>query len=144
MAGLGPELRSSQRGGRGTWAAVSGLLLPGQRPRWPQLGLQLQARLAMAVGMLVLLITAAVIAASLVAEAGDVGQLGRTRGLQVDNLQLEVAMVDQETGVRGYAATGQPVFLQPYESGRAQLGPLLRTLERESRGTRFAAAVLDV
>src|SRR5207237_5268572 len=50
-------------------------------------------------------------------------------------------MVDQETGLRGYAATGQPVFLEPYESGRPQVGPLLRALQRQSRGTRFAAAV---
>jgi signal transduction histidine kinase len=33
--------------------------------------------------------------------------------------QLQVALVDQETGIRGYALAGQEVFLQPWESGRA-------------------------
>ncbi len=29
-----------------------------------------------------------------------------------------VALIDQETGVRGYVATGDPAFLQPYRDGR--------------------------
>ena len=32
-------------------------------------------------------------------------------------LQLDAALVDQETGVRGYAATGRKAFLQPYAAG---------------------------
>ncbi|MEO7039298.1 MAG: diguanylate cyclase [Candidatus Elarobacter sp.] len=30
-----------------------------------------------------------------------------------------VALIDEESGVRGYVATGDPVFLQPYHHGRA-------------------------
>ena len=33
--------------------------------------------------------------------------------------QLEVALLNQETGVRGYALSGQPVFLRPYPLGLA-------------------------
>src|SRR6202035_4347317 len=33
--------------------------------------------------------------------------------------QLEVALLNQETGVRGYALSGQRVFLQPYPLGLA-------------------------
>ncbi|MEU1365497.1 CHASE3 domain-containing protein [Streptomyces sp. NPDC005803] len=34
------------------------------------------------------------------------------------SFQLQNALLDQETGVRGYALTGDPSFLQPYETGR--------------------------
>ncbi len=39
------------------------------------------------------------------------------------NHSLELAL-DAETGVRGYAATGNPVFLQPYNEALAALAPL--------------------
>jgi signal transduction histidine kinase len=49
--------------------------------------------------------------------------------------QLEVALLNQETGVRGYVLTGQRAFLQPYYLGLAQqrgqisaLRPLLATV----------------
>ncbi|HEY9331341.1 MAG TPA: CHASE3 domain-containing protein [Streptomyces sp.] len=34
------------------------------------------------------------------------------------SFQLQNALLDQETGVRGYALTGDPSFLQPYASGK--------------------------
>jgi signal transduction histidine kinase/CHASE3 domain sensor protein/ActR/RegA family two-component response regulator len=36
------------------------------------------------------------------------------------NLQLFDALLNQETGVHGYALTGNPVFLDPYQLGRKQ------------------------
>src|SRR3954454_2394471 len=39
----------------------------------------------------------------------------------VANRELIVAMLDQETGLRGYANTGLAVFLQPYKKGRQDL-----------------------
>ncbi len=39
------------------------------------------------------------------------------------NRSLQLAL-DAETGVRGYAATGNPVFLQPYDQALAALQPL--------------------
>ena len=33
--------------------------------------------------------------------------------------RLQVALVDQETGIRGYALAGQEVFLEPWNAGRA-------------------------
>jgi signal transduction histidine kinase len=36
-----------------------------------------------------------------------------------DALDLEAALVNEETGVRGYVITAKPEFLQPYYSGRA-------------------------
>jgi signal transduction histidine kinase len=54
--------------------------------------------------------------------------LGSDRGRVVDTLdpaayhasQLEVALLNQETGVRGYALTAQRPFLQPYYAGLLQ------------------------
>ncbi|HWU05984.1 MAG TPA: CHASE3 domain-containing protein [Streptomyces sp.] len=34
------------------------------------------------------------------------------------SFQLQNSLLDQETGVRGFALTGDPSFLEPYESGR--------------------------
>jgi signal transduction histidine kinase len=42
--------------------------------------------------------------------------------------QLEVALLNQETGVRGYALTGQRAFLQPYYVGLAQQRGLISAL----------------
>ncbi len=42
--------------------------------------------------------------------------------------RLQTAYSDQETGVRGYALTGQDVFLQPYTDGRTRAAALLRQL----------------
>ena len=33
-------------------------------------------------------------------------------------LALENALVNEETGVRGFALTGEPSFLEPYDTGR--------------------------
>ena len=38
--------------------------------------------------------------------------------------------LDEESGLRGYAATGNTVFLQPFESARAAMGPALDQLDR--------------
>src|SRR5471032_2501152 len=38
------------------------------------------------------------------------------------------AMLDQETGLRGYVVTGDPAFLGPYEGGRARFDVAVRRL----------------
>ena len=47
--------------------------------------------------------------------AAQVGTPGLLTGQQ-----LSVALVNQETGVRGFAATGRPEFLEPYRDGRCR------------------------
>jgi len=59
------------------------------------------------------------------------GQLGATTALQL--------ALDEESGIRGYAATRQPEFLDPYISGRARMDETLRDLsthlaERDPEG----------
>jgi signal transduction histidine kinase/CheY-like chemotaxis protein/CHASE3 domain sensor protein len=45
----------------------------------------------------------------------------QTQAFDHQNNELFGGMVNQETGLRGYALTGDQSFLQPYESGRLQL-----------------------
>jgi len=45
--------------------------------------------------------------------------------------QVLVAQLDEETGVRGYAATGNRVFLAPYEVARRRFPTLMRALQRQ-------------
>ena len=73
------------------------------------------------VGLVVLLVAA--VAAGLAMAALD-----RNRTQLVDRLdpatlaasRLDAALLDQETGIRGYALAGQPAFLDPYRQGRAE------------------------
>ncbi len=47
------------------------------------------------------------------------------------NNDLFLSLVDQETGLRGYALSRDPSFLQPYEQGRTQTDSKLATLRRQ-------------
>ena len=90
----------------------------------------------------VLAVVATLIAAAMIA-AGAVAlsNLANARSQVVDTIdpafrdaeQLQVALVDQETGIRGYALGGQEVFLQPWETG----------LRNEAAAVRSLSAVAD-
>ena len=109
---------------------------PGQPPGWPGAaalaarrlrpprGRRLAAGRLVAVGIVIMtLFSVAAIVIGALALTG----LGSARSQVVSKLdpasfqasQLEVALLNQETGVRGYALSGQPVFLQPYALGLA-------------------------
>ncbi len=68
-------------------------------------------------------------------------RLGRERVQLTDRLSpaaitaadLRVALTDQETGVRGYALSGDETFLDPYENGRNRAEAALAQLERYAR-----------
>ena len=61
--------------------------------------------------------------------------------------QLEVALLNQETGVRGYALSGQQVFLQPYPLGvtgqQRAVARLNRVLAGDPRAEAEVARVLN-
>jgi signal transduction histidine kinase len=61
--------------------------------------------------------------------------------------QLEVALLNQETGIRGYALSGQQVFLQPYPLGvagqRQAVGRLHQVLAGDRRAESEVARVLN-
>ncbi|HEY1451225.1 MAG TPA: ATP-binding protein [Solirubrobacteraceae bacterium] len=100
------------------------------------------------------------------------GQLNRNRHLLLNEvgparrtaLALENALVNEETGVRGFALTSEPSFLEPYDSGRraerdayaeleahgATVGPVLqtdvarvRTSADEWRGSYVAPTLIE-
>ncbi|PPK70992.1 CHASE3 domain-containing protein [Actinokineospora auranticolor] len=96
--------------------------------RWP-----LRRWLTLAVGLLVAVFAGAVVAGSL-AIAG----LSDARTTIVDRidpavqeaLRLDTALVDQETGLRGYALTANPEFLAPYTSGVDRQGAAIGRLRQ--------------
>ncbi|MHB8509245.1 MAG: response regulator [Candidatus Dormibacteria bacterium] len=53
------------------------------------------------------------------------------RRAQLANQLLLTGMLDQETGIRGYRVTANPVFFQPYEIGRRQVADARAKLDRE-------------
>jgi signal transduction histidine kinase len=85
----------------------------------------------------VLAVVATVLAAAMIAAgAMTLANLSDARSRVVNTIdpafrqaeQLQVALVDQETGIRGYALAGQEVFLQPWESGLRSEASAIRAL----------------
>ena len=61
----------------------------------------------------------------------------------IEAVRLEAALVNQETGVRGYGLSGQPSFLNPYTQGLTQESDSVATLRGLVAGDRTANADLD-
>ncbi|MBI5106671.1 MAG: CHASE3 domain-containing protein [Solirubrobacterales bacterium] len=61
--------------------------------------------------------------------------LDRLDPARTAQLQLAATLVDEETGVRGYALAGRPAFLEPYRGGRRTEPEAFARLERRLRGT---------
>ncbi|MFI7385574.1 CHASE3 domain-containing protein [Streptomyces sp. NPDC049813] len=63
------------------------------------------------------------------------------------SVRLEAALVNQETGIRGYGLTGERSFLSPYQEGltdqRAAVTELRRLLKDDTKGQADLATVLD-
>jgi signal transduction histidine kinase len=65
------------------------------------------------------------------------GDLGESRSALIDQLapaalaadDVAIAMLDQETGLRGYVLSGEQRFLAPFRTGRADADAALRQLE---------------
>src|ERR1700730_6469955 len=55
--------------------------------------------------------------------------------LQVDQNNILLAMVNQETGLRGYIATDNTVFLVPYTTGRTQYLLAVRQMKDQALGS---------
>jgi diguanylate cyclase (GGDEF)-like protein len=68
------------------------------------------------------------------ATAGVVERLDETHGLLR-------AMLDRETGLRGYAQTGQYEFLEPYDAGQREYGVALAGLSDEAQDPAIAKAL---
>ncbi len=94
--------------------------MPERPPRIRELTVQGWFRLVFAVlGLLVVVAALAVVA--LTARTRNISNelSGSILPAQAQAYRLQGALVDQETGVRGYGITADPRFLQPYTAGRA-------------------------
>ncbi len=86
-------------------------------------------------GVVVALVVLAVLAVAggiFLNRAGSIGDqlLNRDTPAIVASTQLENALVDQETGVRGYGLSGQHDFLEPYTQGWTQQQTAVRRLHQ--------------
>jgi len=52
-----------------------------------------------------------------------------TQQVRLETKRLQAALLDAETGVRGYGLTRRPEFLEPYQQSRQQIPQSLNTLE---------------
>ena len=68
--------------------------------------------------------------------------LDRNTPALVASVQLESAMVNQESGVRGYGITGRTDFLEPYRTGTAEQARVVPRLRSLAHGD--AAATADL
>ncbi|MEY9929827.1 signal transduction histidine kinase [Catenulispora sp. GP43] len=68
--------------------------------------------------------------------------VNRTAPALTASVRLEAAMINQETGVRGYGLTGQTPFLQPYINGLAEQRDAIAALTTLTAGDRQQAADL--
>ncbi|GAB3965204.1 sensor histidine kinase [Streptomyces sparsus] len=83
--------------------------------------------------MAVLIIAGGVLGAQLMSRTTQIQDelIDQTLPARAEALRMQTALVDQETGVRGYGITGDPDFLGPYTEGRRlqqQATDRLRTL----------------
>ncbi|MFJ4658872.1 CHASE3 domain-containing protein [Nocardia sp. NPDC088792] len=69
--------------------------------------------------MIFVVIIGAVLGARVIATTADATSrlIDHSLPAQREALQFQSTLLDQETGVRGYAITGDPQFLQPYQDG---------------------------
>ena len=67
----------------------------------------------------------------------------RLQPASVQSRALLVALVDQETGQRGYLLTGDDMFLEPYRKGRVAFAGRLRELRADFRGDAPMTATLE-
>ncbi|MER6287095.1 sensor histidine kinase [Streptomyces sviceus] len=70
--------------------------------------------------MTLLVVIGSVVGANLLGRTAEVSDrlLRRTQPAQTEAYRLQAALVDQETGIRGYAITADRQFLDPYTQGK--------------------------
>lgn len=93
---------------------------------------------------MILVLTFAALWRGVLDQQASSAQLTLARQVQVDALNLTVGMVNQETGVRGYSATAQQIFLQPYQDGQTMANQALQRLRNEALGGPYQVTVTSV
>ncbi|QMU77104.1 histidine kinase [Streptacidiphilus sp. PB12-B1b] len=125
-AGAGSAPAAAARRGTGEWTTR----------RWLTAGT--------AATLTVLLVLGVLVAWFFAHSSSVTGQLvNRSSPALIAAVQLEAALVNQETGTRGYAISGQTDFLQPYTEGLAQENTAVAQLRQLTAGDRAAGVALD-
>ncbi len=88
--------------------------------------------LASTATLVVVIVLGVVFAVQLVHASDELVE--RTQPARIAAKELEVAVLDQETGVRGLVISAEPSFLEPYERGRAAQLEATNTIEDSLRG----------
>ncbi|WP_051494988.1 sensor histidine kinase [Nocardia nova] len=82
--------------------------------------------------MIVIIVLGAVVAGQVIARTNAVTDrlLDRTQPTATEAYRLQAALVNQETGLRGFAVAGDPQFLEPYNQGvRDEIAAVARIRE---------------
>jgi serine phosphatase RsbU (regulator of sigma subunit)/CHASE3 domain sensor protein len=90
-----------------------------------------------------LLMTAAAVVSLLQLRQSYLEEADRVRPAELVEQQLVVAVVNQETGLRGYLLSGEPSFLQPYRQGISDEATAERQLAANLSGDPPAIGMLD-
>ena len=108
--------------------------------------MSLRLRLLVLFTVLVLVVTFAAAAVNMAlrhVEANRALITDRLQPASVESRALLVALIDQETGERGFLLTGDDTFLQPYRDGSAAFADRLAELRQDFRGDQGMSATLD-
>ena len=102
-----------ERDARGAWQVV--------KRRWADLSLRGKSLVIIAIPLIALLGNSAVLLGVTASRRGAAAQVTHgTKVLAAASDRLAI-LVDAETGVRGYLASGDSVFLQPYDTALTHL-----------------------
>jgi signal transduction histidine kinase len=127
--------------GTGASAPLKAASAPGSRHR----GITVQGWIQLVLGAMVLLVLVfAGISAQLLSRNTDLSDelSNRVQPARVEGVRLQAALLDQETGVRGYVITHSTEFLAPYTDGLAQEKTISARLHPLIRGNQSATADL--
>ncbi|WP_227983456.1 sensor histidine kinase [Nocardia spumae] len=92
--------------------------------------------------MIVMIVIGAVVAGQVIARTNAVTDrlLDRTQPTATESYRLQSALVNQETGLRGFAIAGDPQFLEPYNQGlRDEVAAVARLRELAGERPRLLA-----
>ena len=103
-------------------------LMPGRRVRWVDRPLRAKGILVMVLPLLMLLVAAFTFYLTAGLETSAQALVTHTRVVEAQIEQIQVLVIDGETGIRGYLLTGDPSFLQPTDQARKELPTALNQL----------------
>src|SRR5438067_470911 len=98
--------------------------------RWRNLPLRYKGAAVIAIPIVCVLLEVAWLAHLHRAEEEAASWTLHTQRVQLEADRLLAALVDVETGDRGYALTGDPIFLEPYQRAVPTVGATIENLRR--------------